>query len=201
MQHAALAAVVGLVGEHRRGREPQHVERADQVDADDGLERLERVRAAAPGGLLGPADAGAADADAQRRPAACDRRLDLAASVTSVWTNCRAELRGRAPSPRSSLRSAIVTLAPAAFSARAVAAPRPGRAAGDERVDSLDLHARHRTRYQCGHGSAHASPVPRRPRRQPAAPAALLQARARVQGRPDRRRRAARRSRTTRSAT
>src|SRR4051812_19485060 len=57
---AALAVGVRLVGEHLGRRKPQHVERADQVDPDEGLERLERMRAAAPGGLFRPRDPPAA---------------------------------------------------------------------------------------------------------------------------------------------
>ena len=68
----ALALLVGLVGQHRRRRQAQHVEGADQVHADDGLERVERVRPAPAGRLLRPADAGAADRDPQR-PGGLDR--------------------------------------------------------------------------------------------------------------------------------
>src|SRR4051794_27271551 len=73
---AALALFVGLVGEHRVGGEPQDVEGADEVDADDRVEGLEGVRAVAPGDLLGPADARAADGDPQAGDRV-DRRLDL----------------------------------------------------------------------------------------------------------------------------
>ncbi len=63
--HAAFAVLAGLGADHRRGREAQHVEGADQVDLDDRLERHQRVRTLGAGDLLRPAGAGTADRDAQ----------------------------------------------------------------------------------------------------------------------------------------
>ena len=140
--HAALAALVGLVGEHRRGGQPQHVERADQVDRDHLLERLERVRPALARGLLGPADAGAADGDPQRPrrrrppPATCVGVGDVAGD--------EAPRRARPPAPRpvSALRSAIVTSRAGRAQAPRGGRAEPGGAARDERARSLDPHGR-----------------------------------------------------------
>ena len=121
--HPALALVVGLVGQHRRGGQAEHVEGADQVHADDGLERVERVRPAPAGRLLGPADARAADRDPQR-PGGFDGGATCSASVTSHSTK-RAPSSSASAAPLSAFRSAIVTSAPPARRRRAVAAPSP----------------------------------------------------------------------------
>ena len=64
---AALAVLVGSFRRHARRREPQHVERADQVDLEHLAERVERVRVAGPvERAFGPPDARAVDARAQR---------------------------------------------------------------------------------------------------------------------------------------
>ena len=78
--------------------EPQHVERADQVDLDDLAERLEVVRrAVAVDRALGPTDAGAVDATcaaarsrSRRRP----RPAPRSSSVTSALRERAVELLG-----------------------------------------------------------------------------------------------------------
>ena len=83
---AALAVLVLLVLVHRGGREPQHVERADQVHPHDGLERQQLVRAVLADGALGPADARAGHREAEAAEG-LDRRghggLPRPRSVTS----------------------------------------------------------------------------------------------------------------------
>ena len=121
---AALALGVGLVAEHRRGGEPQHVERADQVHVDDGLERVEAVRPALASRALRPADPRAADRDPQlarglRRPRRPRRRRSRRTATN------RRRARPASARPCSAFRSAIVTRAPPAASRRAVAAPSP----------------------------------------------------------------------------
>ena len=126
---AALAALVGLVLDHRRGGEPQHVEGADQVHLDHVGEDLEVVRALLGDRPLRPADPGAADRDPQLAVVACrgDRGLDLL-GLEHVRLD---EARRRSPSsaasasPFSALRSAITTRAPSACRRRAVASPSP----------------------------------------------------------------------------
>ena len=130
--HAALAAVVGLVGEHRRGREAQHVEGADQVDRDRDPERLELVRAALAGDLLGPADARAADGDAEVVAGGGDRGLDLLGLGDVAARRSVAPSSSASASPFSALRSAIVTFAPARAQPPRGRRAEPGGAAGDE---------------------------------------------------------------------
>ena len=127
---AALALLVGLVLAHRRGRQAQHVEGADQVDLDHVGEELEVVGAALVGDPLGPADAGAADRDPQaavgaRRPARPRPRPPPRRSRRPATKLAPAPSSAASASPFSALRSAIVTAAPAATSARAVASPSP----------------------------------------------------------------------------
>ena len=82
--------VVGLVARHARGREPQHVEGADEVDLDDLAEPVEVVRVAvAVERPLGPADARAVDARAQRRQ--LDRGRDRGPNRLLVGDVGRAE--------------------------------------------------------------------------------------------------------------
>ncbi len=57
--HAALAGCERFQLRHFRGRQPQHVERADQIDLDHSVEIGERHRALAADHPLGDADAGA----------------------------------------------------------------------------------------------------------------------------------------------
>ena len=102
-ERAALAVGVGLVRGHRRGRQAQDVEGADQVHAHDGLERLRA--GAGPSlahGPLGPADARAATT--KRRPpspsAAAHRGLRPAASSVTSASNA-----GRPSSPASTSRA------------------------------------------------------------------------------------------------
>ena len=132
---------------HLRGRDPQHVEGADQVDPDHGLERLRA--GAGPGlrgGPLGPADAGAATRDPQpagARAAASTARLHrVRRRSRRSRTNGARRARRRARVPLSSLRSAITTVAPrACSSARGRLAESRG-AAGDECAAAFDLHQR-----------------------------------------------------------
>ena len=127
---AALAPVVGLVVDHRRRGEPQHVEGADQVHLDHVVEDLQVVRALLAGGPLRPADPGAADRDPQAALGAgrgVDGRLRpaRAPSRSPRRSSARSPSSPASASPFSALRSAITTRAPAACRARAVAAPRP----------------------------------------------------------------------------
>ena len=143
--HAALAALVGLVVEHRGAGRAQQVERAEQVDRDHPVERLDAVRAALAGGLLGPADARARDRDPQRPVAARgDHRLvDLRRSVTSQATKPRARrARRRARCRARASTSAIVTSAPGGVQAPRGRGAEPRGAAADERPRSLDQHGR-----------------------------------------------------------
>src|SRR6185437_482995 len=76
--HATLAVGERLQGLHGGGGEPQHVEGADQVDADDLFIILERHRAVAADDALGRTDAGAIDQDARgavHGAGGVDRRL------------------------------------------------------------------------------------------------------------------------------
>ena len=143
--HAALARVaLRIVGEHGRGGEAEHVEGADQVDPDDGLEGHEVVRPAAAGDLLSPARAGAAHADAQ--PAAglrglLGRGLDLVlvADVGVHEGRAVAELVGqRLPAlvvdvGDGHARAAVVQPADGRLA-------EPRRPASDKRSTSLDFH-------------------------------------------------------------
>ena len=112
--------------EHRRGREAQHVEAADQVDADtlSNSSRLCGPRRPAVFSA-GPMPAQQTEIRRPPRPPPGRRRPRRgSASVTSVFDEVAPISLGQRR-PRSALRSAIVTLAPAARRARAVAAPRP----------------------------------------------------------------------------
>ena len=71
--HAALAGRKRLQFRHRRRRQPQHVERADQIDLDHAIEIAERHRAFLADHALGDADAGTVHQHARRRHA--PRRL------------------------------------------------------------------------------------------------------------------------------
>ena len=127
---AALALLVGLVLAHRRRRQAQHVEGADQVDLDHVGEELEVVGAALVGDPLGPADPGAADRDAQpavggRGPLDRRRRPPPRRSRRPRRSSRPSPSSAASASPFSALRSAIVTRAPASASARAVASPSP----------------------------------------------------------------------------
>src|SRR5204862_189466 len=64
-RRAPVALLLPLARGERRRREPQHVEGADQVHADHGLERLKLGGPVLPHGPLGPADARARHAEAQ----------------------------------------------------------------------------------------------------------------------------------------
>ena len=61
----------GLRGCHRRGGQPDHVERAHQVDLDDAVEGLQRQDAVAAQHLAGGGDAGAVHHDPQRTQRRC----------------------------------------------------------------------------------------------------------------------------------
>ena len=94
--HAALAVLGRLVGDHRGGGVAQHVERADQVDLENRLERHQRVRALGAGELLRPAGARAADGDPQAALASArgllHGRLDLALLAHVAGDELQAEL-------------------------------------------------------------------------------------------------------------
>ena len=115
--------------------EPQHVERADEVDLDDLAERLEVVRrAVAVDRAFGPTDARAVDARAQRRDLGRGRDRGASISSSSVTSAC-------ANVPPSSLATASpfadVAVDDDDVGAVGGEAPsggfaHPGRAAGDE---------------------------------------------------------------------
>ena len=110
---AALAALVGLVRGHRRGRQPQHVEGADQVDPHDGLERLERRRARPSSTVRSAQPMPAHETGEPQLAGALDRRLDLRLVGDVGLDEAAAQLLASA-APRSSFRSATVTRAPRA---------------------------------------------------------------------------------------
>jgi len=66
MTPALLATIVERQREDALGRQPDHVERADQVDLDDLAEQLERVRPVLADDLGRGADARAIDHDPER---------------------------------------------------------------------------------------------------------------------------------------
>ena len=95
---AALVALVRLVlGEHLERRQPHHVERADEVDVEDHLERLDRVRPAAGGDLDRDAGARAGHGDPQaagRLGRPVDGGLDLVLLAHVAGDERDAELAG-----------------------------------------------------------------------------------------------------------
>ena len=110
------------------GREPQDVERADQVDLDDRLERL-----AAGAGPCGRRPS-APSRCPRSRPRCAGRRRPRppASTAASTWSprarrtrRTARRARRRPPGRASALTSAIVTSAPAPASRRAVASPSP----------------------------------------------------------------------------
>jgi hypothetical protein len=148
--HPALALVVGLVAGHLRRGEAQRVERADQVDADDDLERLELVGAALADRPLGPADARAVHRDAQlarQLGGGVDGGLDLVGlrHVGLDELDAGAQLGGQ----RVALLG--VDVGDGDLGALGVQAPRgrltqPGGAADDQCSCSLDVHGAARYR-------------------------------------------------------
>ncbi len=112
-----------------RRHQTHHVERADEVDLDDLGEGIEGGRSLAPDDFRGGADAGAVDEDAGdavlRRGGAIAASA-LAPSATSQG-RARPPISRAVASAASAFRSSRATLAPAAASARAVAAPGPRR--------------------------------------------------------------------------
>ena len=135
----ALALGVGLVAEHRRRGEAQHVERADQVDLDDGLERVGGVRPALTRRLLRPADAGAADGDPQavRRP---PPRRPPARSWSRRTGRTRPSSSAASASPRSALRSAIGDVRAAGSQSPSGGRSQSRRAARHQRSAPVDSH-------------------------------------------------------------
>ena len=128
------------------GRQPDHVERADEVDVDDLDERVERERrAVAAEQPAGGADAGAVDHHPQRAELAgrVERRAHrgLVGHVARRRTPRPRRGCAAASSPLEDGRSSRTTLAPALTSRRAVARPEPGRAAGHQRDAAVDVHA------------------------------------------------------------
>ena len=81
--HAAFAAGERLGGLHGSSNQPHHVERADQVDADDALVVGQRHRPFAANNTLGGADAGAVDKDA-RGPMRAGSLLDRCFATRAV---------------------------------------------------------------------------------------------------------------------
>jgi hypothetical protein len=141
--HAALAVVQRLGLRDRRRGEPHHVERPDQVDADDLLEQLEVVRlAGAVERARRPADAGARHRDPQRAElrGGCQRGLDLA-GVGDVGPGERgAELAGQR------LAARLVAIddddpGTACDQAPRRRGPQPRGSSGDECNRSAELHA------------------------------------------------------------
>ena len=63
--HAALTAGIGLTLQHRLGRQPDHVEGANQVDVDRPRKGLQLVRPVAADHLLGRRHAGTVDQSVQ----------------------------------------------------------------------------------------------------------------------------------------
>jgi glutamate N-acetyltransferase / amino-acid N-acetyltransferase len=114
---AALAVLERLGGAHRGGGEADAVERADQVDGDDLLERVEvggrLVAAVLADGALRPADAGGVD---EHRSGPIDLAISTALTMSSVLVTSTLQkappISSASSLPLSSCRSAMTTLAP-----------------------------------------------------------------------------------------
>ena len=139
------------------------MERAEQVHAHDAVERLDGVRPAPAGGLLGPADARAHDRDAELPAAPArggHRELQLRGIRHVARDERRADLRGQRVAGRG------VDVGHADVGAGGAQPPRgrgaqAGRAAGDERPRSFDPHGSDPRR------AAQAAGSPARPPRSP----------------------------------
>ena len=145
---AALAALVGLVVDHRRGGEPQDVEGPDQVDLDHVVEDLEVVRRPAWRPSAGPSRSRRSRPRSAGRPRPRRRRRPPPAPARAP---SRSPRRSCARSPSSAASAcALVGVQVgdhdrwrrARAGARAVALAEPGGAAGDQRARSLDPHRR-----------------------------------------------------------
>ncbi len=128
---------------HVGGREPHHVEAADQVDVDDAAELVERMRPVAADDVRADADAGAIDQEARRplRRARLGHRLLAALGIGDV-----AAQRDAADLGRHLLGVLLVDVEHGDLGARLGQRPRRGRAqsrsaAGDQRRLPLELHA------------------------------------------------------------
>ncbi len=142
---AALAVLLGLVAGHSRRAEAQRVERADEVDRDDGLERLELRGPRARDRPLRPADAAQWTEIRSPRsgPARRRRRPPPRACRPSVTSAVRTGFRR--PAPRRGRLRALVAVGDRDERAGGGAALspwlRPGRrAAHDEGSGCADLH-------------------------------------------------------------
>ena len=123
------------------GGQPQHVERADQVDLDDLLERVERERAVLAQRLDRVADARAVDVDAQRaeRLGDVERLADrgLVGDVGGGELRAVAELAEPSSSPLRSMTDHAGAGVEQALGGRQAQA---GRASGDDCYGVFDLH-------------------------------------------------------------
>ena len=142
--HAAVPSASG-VGLRDLGRlERHHVERADQVDANDPIPLTAHVRRAVLADrAYRDARAGAVDADAQRRHSAAiaTPSATCSAFVTSAVKNFVAPPSSLASaSPFSALQSRIVTSAPPATQAPDCGLAETRRSPADDRCCSLDIH-------------------------------------------------------------
>ena len=152
---AALAAVVGLVVDHRRGGEAEHVEGADQVDLDHVVEDLEVVRRPACRRSAGPSRCRRSRPRSAARPRPRPRRRPRPATGSGSITLASTK-RARSPSSADE-RLALLGVEVGDDHARAVAVQharsRLAEARGpadDQRAGSLDLHRRENTRSPGG---------------------------------------------------
>ena len=141
--HSALAALVELVLLHPRGGVAHHVERADQVDLDHALERVEVVGPVLVHGALGPADARAADGDPQVAGLAGGGHGGL----HLVGVGDVAELEARPPAELLGERVALLLVEVGDGHVRAPGVQEAGGGgaetrgpAGDQRAGSFDSH-------------------------------------------------------------
>ena len=127
---------------HRRGRHPDHIERADEVDLDDLAERRQRHRRAVladhPGGRP---DAGAADHHPQRPEPG--RQVHRGRDGVRIGDVRRRELAAEPAGDRLAVGAGQVEHHhPRAEVGQPLGGrpPEPGRAPGDQRDRSLDPH-------------------------------------------------------------
>jgi hypothetical protein len=133
-----------VVRQHPLGREPQHVECADQVDLDDAREVGQRERAGLPDGARRVAGAGAVDRHAERAEAVGDVQrgghVGLAAHVGGREAHRVAELRGPLL-PRGARQVQDHHLRARCDQRLRRGEPEPGRASRDQRDAVGDVHS------------------------------------------------------------
>ena len=136
----AALAVDGLGLGHAFGGQPDHVERADQVDLDDLGEAVEGERTVLAQRLDGVADAGAVDVDTQRAHllGGVERRADLlgVGDVGFDELGARTQLLDRVLALEVDHDDGCAAIQQALGGRQ----PEPGRTSGDDCYGVLDLH-------------------------------------------------------------